>query len=446
MVLKFFAFNRYYFLQKNNLFIEDPIENSSGHFMKVLWVTPNLVSGLNKKAEISKGSGGWISGTVGEISKANIELHVLTINSSVDKSQKSLSGIHLHSIKSNKGVFSQNSRIEKEIQEIIDNISPDIIDLQGIEFCYSAFVVKQYREKAICTLQGLISNISSHYGSGLSYLDIIKSFTLRDFISRSSIYSRKSKYTKRGKFEIEAIKNAKYFIGRTSWDKKIIDLHNSESFYFKKTRAVSSAFSEKVWKLNCCRTVFVSQCHVPIKGLHTLLDSLSLLKKEHGFRVNVIVGGRTRLSKKNSLLDSNYERLLRNKIKKNGLVEQVKFIGLVDQNEMVNSMLDADLYIQSSYIENSPNSTLEALRLGMPCLLSDVGGTKDLVQGSGSVFYRHDDYQLLAYYLKFLLSKPDLLVKMSNDAHAFSDNYSYTQKSTKLLDVYKKVFSLQRKS
>jgi glycosyltransferase involved in cell wall biosynthesis len=413
--------------------------------MKVLWVTPNLVSGLNKKAGISKGSGGWISGTVSEIIDANIELHVLTINNSVDTNHKSLSGIYLHSIKSNKGVFSRNSRTEKEIQEIIDDISPDIIDLQGIEFCYSAFVVKQYREKVICTLQGLISNISTHYGSGLSYLDIIKSLTLRDFISQSSIYSRKSKYTKRGKFEVEAIENAKYFIGRTSWDKKIIALHNSESFYFKKTRAVSSAFSEKVWKLNGVRTVFVSQCHVPIKGLHTLLDSLSLLK-ERQFIINVIVGGRTRLSKKNSLLDSNYERLLRKKIKKNGLVEQVKFIGLVDQNEMVKNMLEADLYIQPSYIENSPNSTLEALRLGMPCLLSDVGGTKDLVQGSGSVFYRHDDHQLLSYYLKYLLTRPDVLVEMSNDAQVFSNNYSYTQKNTKILDVYNKVFSLQRNS
>ena len=409
--------------------------------MKVLWITPNIVQGLNKSCGTSKGSGGWIAGTLNDLKTSGVELYAITINKNIGYEYSLIDGIHSFGIPTDSGVFSPSNKVEERLKNIIEKISPDIIDLQGIEFCYSASIVSTYSSITVCTLQGLISNISYHYYSGISFIDILSSITLKDFFISSSIFCRKKKYGVRGDYEIKSIESGTYFIGRTAWDRAIVDLYNPNAIYYKKTRPVSSVFETNEWKYNQSKnTVFVAQSHVPIKGLHILLDAIYFLKVK-GFIVNVLVGGRSRLVKRNSLLDSNYERLLRKKIKKYNLTNQVTFLGLMDQEKMKDNMLESNLYLQSSFIENSPNSAIEALALSMPCLLSDVGGTKDLLKDSGALFYRHDDSQLLAYHLRKLLLSPSKLKSMSKQSKSYIDNYYKEYKETSLIKFYEEISS-----
>ena len=73
-----------------------------------------------------------------------------------------------------------------------------------------------------------------------------------------------------------------------------------------------------------------------------------------------------------------------------GLSERVRFCGV--QRDMKQYYLAADVFTLTSSIETFPLAALEAMSMGLPCILTDVGGTPEMVeQGvNGSLVKPHD--------------------------------------------------------
>jgi glycosyltransferase involved in cell wall biosynthesis len=68
---------------------------------------------------------------------------------------------------------------------------------------------------------------------------------------------------------------------------------------------------------------------------------------------------------------------------------KVDFIGFLDNAE-VHSLYQSrhfDMFINSSASEGIPVAAMEAMSYGIPCLASDVGGTKELLQGGGGMVF-----------------------------------------------------------
>lgn len=66
------------------------------------------------------------------------------------------------------------------------------------------------------------------------------------------------------------------------------------------------------------------------------------------------------------------EQTVRNKAKKNDVLDRITFTGLIPRNEVFNMLMSADYYISSSTLEGLPVSVLEAMYCGLPCILSDI--------------------------------------------------------------------------
>lgn len=67
-----------------------------------------------------------------------------------------------------------------------------------------------------------------------------------------------------------------------------------------------------------------------------------------------------------------------------GIAERVHFVG---HTESVSDMLQVmDAFVLPSRTESLPNTMLEAIRMGLPVIGSDVGGVPELVRGNGLVF------------------------------------------------------------
>lgn len=62
---------------------------------------------------------------------------------------------------------------------------------------------------------------------------------------------------------------------------------------------------------------------------------------------------------------------------------QATFHGMVDSAEVESRMRAASLLIHPSHTEGLPTVVLEAAALGMPIIASDVGGTREIVSGTG---------------------------------------------------------------
>ena len=69
-----------------------------------------------------------------------------------------------------------------------------------------------------------------------------------------------------------------------------------------------------------------------------------------------------------------FEKLTKVKAQEVGL----KMMGILSATEMIRELLSSDIYVHTSYSDNSPNAVCEAQYLGMPVIATDTGGVISL--------------------------------------------------------------------
>jgi L-malate glycosyltransferase len=112
------------------------------------------------------------------------------------------------------------------------------------------------------------------------------------------------------------------------------------------------------------RIMFTGRLH-PQKNLDVLLEAWPKVSAETGARLVLLGDGpeRKRLEEK--------ARTLR-------IADSVAFEGVVD--DVAEALRSAELFVLPSVAEGMSNSLLEAMATGLPCVASDIGGNRDLLQ------------------------------------------------------------------
>lgn len=104
----------------------------------------------------------------------------------------------------------------------------------------------------------------------------------------------------------------------------------------------------------------------PVKRIDVLLESLALLARSRTDWTCTIIGG------------GPLEQELKEKSQALGLSSCVRFTGHVQ--DVHSYMQKADLAVLSSDKEGLPLSLVEAMACGLPCVVTDVGGNREIVQ------------------------------------------------------------------
>ena len=82
----------------------------------------------------------------------------------------------------------------------------------------------------------------------------------------------------------------------------------------------------------------------------------------------------------------------------------IKYMGIKDEVELCDILLDSNCYVHPSYIDNSPNSLCEAMLLGLPVLATFVGGVPTLLNyGKCGILVPANEAFELAYEIQQLL-------------------------------------------
>lgn len=297
-------------------------------------------------------------------------------------------------------------KLNHVIGEVIGKISPDVIHVHGTEYPYVNNLLNVYDpNKIVISIQGLISEISKYYLSGLSFWDIMSNLTVRNIVFQDSVWGQKKEFERRGKYEIKALQQAHNVIGRTLWDKVHVEMINPKIHYFHLDELLRNDFyTAPKWKYDHCNrhVIFVSQCSYPIKGLHVLLRALAIVKTKYP-DVKLRVAGKEFI-KRGSLVEklkySGYAKYISKLIRRLQLEKNIEFTGILDAKGMVREYLASNVYVCPSAIENSPNSMCEAQYLGVPCVLSYAGGICDMTNfGETAYLYRFEDEGLLSFYI-----------------------------------------------
>ena len=201
-------------------------------------------------------------------------------------------------------------------------------------------------------------------------------------------------------------------------EKKLVVVHNGRS---EVPPGSNSLVVPKINPESSCKKL------VMVGRLDDQKDHLTLFKalssSSHDWEVTLVGDGPN--------LDS-----LKNESKKLGISDRVNFVGLVDNVQ--DYLAKADLFCLISNWEGFPRSTLEAMRAGLPVIVSDVGGSKEAVlEGkSGFVIPRGDD-RLLAEKLGILIDNPTLAISMGLcGQELFKEKFTLKHMVSQTLTVY----------
>ena len=185
---------------------------------------------------------------------------------------------------------------------------------------------------------------------------------------------------KRAKNEVKILKDNKYFEGRTLWDHSHLRKHNDTAMYFDSPEMMRTSFYSSSWSIeNISRhTIYITARTTPLKGILFLVEAMDILRM-YVPDVQLRIGGQ--------ISNDDYGKFIREMISERSLNDCITFLGPVPENIIVKEMLAAHAYVLSSYIENSCNSLIEGLMVGVPCIASFVGGIPSLMKDEETGFF-----------------------------------------------------------
>ena len=391
--------------------------------MKILWIVNKIFPYPSKKLGLNENVfGGWLQALADNlIREENINLTIATV----------YKGNKLLSLNDGKIEYylipgfpaTKYNKIYEEYWKIIKNkIKPDIVHIHGTEYAHGLAFLKACPEvRSVVSIQGLISICANVYYGNINMSGIIKNITIRDILKHDSIIQQKQKFEKRGKYEIETIKRANAVIGRTTWDFANVKTINPNIKYYVGNETLRAEFYKNKWDIKNIErdTIFCSQAGYPIKGFHYLLKTLYFLKNIKP-QIKLYVGGPNitdTKSLKSRIKRSGYGKYISKLIKEYGIQDNIIFLGLLNEQEVIKRLLKTNVFVLPSAIENSSNSLAEAMILGIPCVASNTGGTTDMLENKKEGFiYPYTEPGMCAQYILKFLNDDNLCAQYGENA------------------------------
>lgn len=391
--------------------------------MKVLWLTNNIMPYPASKLGMEASNyGGWLLPLMQEICNYDdVELAIATIYDCKDIIQFTDGKIKYYLIPG-KLNYKYYKKTEYFFQKLDQIFKADIVHIQGSEFYHGlAYLNVMPHKKSVLSIQGLVSVCGRDFLGEMTNREVYSNITFRDIIKNDNLKQMQKKYLVRGKNEQEIIKKVDYVLGRTFWDYSNALAINPNVKYFKNDESLRSEFYNYRWNIKKMNphTVFVSQGAQPLKGLHMLIKCLPIVKQKYP-DVKVYIGG-TNITKSDTWYDkiklSGYGKYLKKIIEENDLSSNINFLGILNEKQMIEKLLESNVFVLPSKIENSSNSLCEAMLLGVPCIASFVGGTPDMLEHKKEgLLYSYNSIETLAQQIIELFSNKEKCLEYSKNA------------------------------
>lgn len=364
--------------------------------MRVLWFTtnPSMAEDHLKK---TPSNGGWIKSLEKEMREkvdlsiafyyqediTNIQSGKTKYYPIINKQNKSLIGkIEYRILK----LLEPKSDLKK-FNDIIEEVKPDLIHIHGTELPFG-LVQKATSIPTVISIQGVISVYAYKYFSGIPHTEVLKHSSLKNRLFFRSAISRFKRFKKEAEREKAIYKISKHFIGRTDWDKRITKTLAPNANYYHNDEILRSNFYEDSWKntLNETINLFTTTGTNLYKGIETLIYCASLLDQNN-------VKFTWKVAGVNSTDD--IVRIAVKSIRKK-LSPNIEFLGKVYEETVKKEILNCNIYVCVSHIENSPNSLCEALILGAPCISTHAGGVPNFIKDkeTGLLIQDGDPYSM----------------------------------------------------
>lgn len=417
--------------------------------MKILWIVNIIFPFPAQKLTLERTNfGGWLQGLANTIKeKENIELAIATVYSGKKILEFNDENIIYYLIPG-APALEYKKDLEKYWKIINDKFKPDLVHIHGTEYAHGlAFKNANPHVKVITSIQGLVSRCAEVYTANIGTKEILKSITLRDILKKDNIFQQKSKFIKRGLNEIELIQKSEVILGRTMWDYANTKAINRNIKYYTSNETLRKIFYNEEWNIKKVEThsLFCSQAGYPIKGVHYLLKTISILKNQYGYNdIKLYIAGQNIVDNSNiykKLRMNGYANYIRKLIHKLGLEKQIVWTGILNEKEMVSRLLKTHIFVLPSALENSSNSLCEAMLLGMPCVATNTGGTMDILENKKQGYlYPYTEPAMCAEYVSNFFEDDELAIRMGKEARKKAlERHNPEKNAEDIIEIYKKV-------
>ena len=389
--------------------------------MKVLWFSVTPLS-LNAKENTGIEGKGWISSLLQIVlGIKDLELVVVYGNQSPFKKEveetERLKIIPINICRYGKRQIIKDMMTYSEVDDfviseslkIIQENKPDLIHVFGAEWCYG-MLASHVTIPVVIHIQGLWSQIrNSLLLPGQSSLfDRFKPELWNHPLGFFARYQYYNLSMERHRREEEILRCNKYFMCRTRWDQSVVRFYNKNARIFHVDEALRQEFIEcKERWIRPPRPAGTEDCSMKtqsptqegkrlvlvttgacysIKGPDVVLKTAKLIQENTDYQVEwKWIGGTDEDIRE-------FEKLTKVKAQEVG----VRMLGTLSATEMIKELLAADMYVHTSYSDNSPNAVCEAQYLGMPVIATDTGGVislfseqydKDMIVPMNDPFY-----------------------------------------------------------
>lgn len=413
--------------------------------MRIMWIVTQILPCAAEKLNMAPSNmGGWVRSMLNCLKKiSGPELAVVmcsgktkTVTSFVEDGVKYYI---IPAVSSNKDVRRQDA------DAVINDFSPDLIHIEGTEFSMSEVFSEAKTCPVLVSLQGIINGYEPYQYGDLPIADFIFSLSFTKAVTGWGLLLRKKfLFNKRLAIERNTIKNADCITGRTLWDRAHSYVFNPEAKYYSCNRILRPSFYEHAWDYSRCEkhSIFVGNGYSALKGGHTVLEAVRLLSEEFP-DVKVVFAGVDPYvhGKKDAKKLVGYSFYLRKLIKKKELKERVSYLGEQNEEQMVRNLLQSNVYVLPSIIENSPNTLGEAMIMGVPCVSAYTGGAAEMaVDNKEALIYRAGDPVMLAYQIKRIFDMKEGVADMCLAAREHARITHDMQKNTEtLLQIYRDI-------
>ena len=355
--------------------------------MRILWFT-NSPCGSIRRDKGKCVTGGWLVSLEDEIKNdPELELNVAFF-SSKEEIPFFFEGVRyypiyvptskskvIHILERRRSHQSLDMLLLPKMLDVVKNVNPSLIHIHGTERSFG--LIQEYVKEipVVFSIQGLLAPYSEKFFSGIPCDYTMRKEKVVNRLKGVDIKRVYGSFLYGGKRECAFLKNAKFIMGRTSWDKNITGLLNPSREYFTVNEILRSPFYVKQWNkkhFNDERKIVSIISPGIYKGLETLLKSAYLLKtySKVNFLWNVV----------GLSCDSDYVKQCEEYTKIKSHDVNVRYLGIQGAEILSDILVESDIYCHVSHIENSPNSVCEAMLIGMPIVATFAGGTNSILK------------------------------------------------------------------
>lgn len=338
----------------------------------------------------------------------------------------------------------------KKYQSIISLFHPNIIHVHGTE--KNLAQIQNYIEDIpiVISIQGLLTGCESFTFNYINIKEVRRLSTIKNILGIGGLNLMYKTVRQGILYESDILKNGKYFIGRTYWDRAHVTFYNPKAHYFHGEELLRDEFYQQAasWKVTQCKkhSIFMPSGFNPIKGMHHAIIAVALLKKYYP-DIQLSIPGISpqdlrRLT--NKIWGEEYIIYCVYLIKKYGLDDCVKFLPRMNAEGMVREMQHAHVFLSSSSIDNSPNAVGEATMIGTPVVTTPVGGIPSILRDEIEVLFAPaGDPYTMAFQIKRIFDNNDLAISLSKNAHQKALKRHDCEKTTvQYLNIYNQIIQL----